>query len=332
MDSLFGVYTGIVIDSTGYTNVLTKEGTRFIGQVMVKINGITPALFNETYKAVPACNVNSKMDLRTAASTEVLAYVMQPVMGASTPGIYDSKNNSASPMRQNPARGFTKKFGQIGDSFKGGPQENNTARNNPYGNNYYPNYPWNTGLGSYSIPEVNTFVLVGFLNGARNLPVVLGKLPRQDELESFYKRDGAYVSAPSKSQNYTFGQTVSSNSEGTTLDNESSVAATAAGAVGAGLGEAGSAAGGAAAAAGGAAGAGVGAGAAIAGGAAGATVGAGLGGAGAAASAGAATAGNIAGNIAKSTTSNVGTIAKSTGKVTGKVGANFINTIRNLIP
>jgi len=310
MDSLFGVYTGIVIDSTGYTNVLTKEGTRFIGQVMVKINGITPALFNETYKAVPACNVNSKMDLRTAASTEVLAYVMQPVMGASTPGIYDSKNNSASPMRQNPARGFKFFSNKLRDSFSDGPKKYLTPINNPYGNNYYPNYPWNTGLGSYSIPEVNTFVLVGFLNGARNLPVVLGKLPRQDELESFYKRDGAYVSAPSKSQNYTFGQTVSSNSEGTTLDNESSVAATAAGAVGAGLGEAGAAAGGAA----------------------GATVGAGLGGAGAAVSAGAATAGNIAGNIAKSTTSNVGTIAKSTGKVTGKVGANFINTIRNLIP
>ena len=222
MDNLFGVYTGIVIDSTGYENVLSKEGNRFIGHVMVKINGITPALFNETFKAVPASNVNSTMDLRTAASTEVLAYVMQPIMGSSTSGIYDSDNNTASPMRKNAARGFKFFSPKLSDSFTKGPKPYLTPINNPYGNNYYPNYPWNTGLGSYSIPEVNTSVLVGFLNGARNLPVILGKLPKQDELESFYKRDGAYVSAPGKSQNYTFGKEGSSNSEGSTQDNEDS--------------------------------------------------------------------------------------------------------------
>ena len=221
MSNLFGIYTGIVIDSTGYQDSISKEGTRFIGHVRVKINGVTPALFSESFKSIPASNVDSVMDIRTAANTEVLAYVMQPLMGSSTPGVYDSASNTASPMRKNAARTFKFFSDKLRDSSSDGPKKYLTPVNNPYGNNYYPNYPWNTGLGSYSIPEVNTSVLVGFLNGLRNIPIVLGKLPKQDELESFYQRDGAYVSAPGKSQNYNFGKPDSINEGDTTQNNNS---------------------------------------------------------------------------------------------------------------
>ncbi len=219
--SNFGIYTGIVIDSTGYEDIISKEGARFIGHVKVKINGITPALSNENFKSIPASNVDSVMDIRTAASTEVLAYVMQPVMGSSTPGTYDSAKDIASTVRKNAARTYKFFSSKLRDSFSDGPKKYLTPVNNPYGNNYYPNYPWNAGLGNYSIPEVNTPVLVGFLNGLRNLPIVLGKLPKQDELEAFYKRDGAYVSAPGKSQNYNFGKTDSVSDEDTTQNNNS---------------------------------------------------------------------------------------------------------------
>lgn len=226
MNNLFGVYKGIVIDSTGYRDTITKDGARFIGQVKVKIAGITPSQFDESYKAIPASNIDSIMDIRTAANTEVLAYVMQPVMGSSTPGTYDSDNDSVSPMRRNAARSFKFFSTKLRDSFSDGPKKYLTPVNNPYGNNYYPNYPWNTGLGSYSIPEVNTPVIIGFLNGVRSLPVVLGKLPRQDEVESFYQRDNAYVSAPGKSQNYSFGKTnneSTDNGEGVTQNKDNSI-------------------------------------------------------------------------------------------------------------
>ena len=124
-------------------------------------------------------------------------------------------------MRKNAARTFKFFSDKLRDSSSDGPKKYLTPVNNPYGNNYYPNYPWNTGLGSYSIPEVNTSVLVGFLNGLRNIPIVLGKLPKQDELESFYQRDGAYVSAPGKSQNYNFGKPDSINEGDTTQNNNS---------------------------------------------------------------------------------------------------------------
>lgn len=223
MSNLYGVYTGIVIDSTGYEDVVTKDGTRFVGQVLVKIRGVTPSLFNEEFRALPAANVKSTIDLTTAVNTEVLAYVMQPLMGGSTPGVYSSVDNIASPMRKNAARQFKFFSRKLRDVFSDGPKKHLTPINNPYGNNYFPNYPWNTGLGNYSIPEVNTRVIVGFLNGIRTLPVVLGKLPLQDEIESFYKRDGAYVSAPGKQQNYNFNNLDSDNTEsaeGTTQVNE----------------------------------------------------------------------------------------------------------------
>lgn len=223
MNNLFGVYTGIVIDSTGYEDVVSKEGVRFVGQVLVKIRGVTPSLFNEEFRALPAANVKSTVDLTTAVNTEVLAYVMQPLMGGSTPGVYSSTDNTASPMRKNAARQFKFFSGKLRDVFSDGPKKYLTPVNNPYGNNYFPNYPWNAGLGNYSIPDVNTRVIVGFLNGIRTLPVVLGKLPLQDEVDAFYNRGGAYVSAPGKLQNYNFNKPDSDNTEsteGTTQVNE----------------------------------------------------------------------------------------------------------------
>lgn len=211
MDKNFGIYTGIVIDSTGYVDVISKEGIRFIGQVMVKINGITPSLIDESFDEVPSGNVEGTMALRTAASTEVLAYIMQPIMGSSTPGIYNSSNNNTTFQRNNPARTF-KLMGPKNRGIAGsGPKTEMIPTNNPYCNNYFPNYPWNTGLGSYSIPEVNTSVIIGFLNGARNLPIVLGKLPKQDELESFYIKDCTLANAPNITQNYNFGKSSSIN-------------------------------------------------------------------------------------------------------------------------
>jgi hypothetical protein len=212
MDNLFGVYSGIVIDSTGYENSISKEGLRFIGHVLVKINGITPSSFNESYKAIPSNNVNGSLDLESAARTEVLAYVMQPIIGESAQGIYNSNNNTTQATRRVPSKTYKFFSRQLRDSHSENVKEYLNPINNPYGNNYYPAYPWNSGLGSYSIPEVNTRVLVSFLNGSRSLPIVIGKLPTQDEQKAFFTRSGVYGNAPGQDQNYKYGE---SNNEST---------------------------------------------------------------------------------------------------------------------
>jgi hypothetical protein len=200
MNNLNGFYTGIVVDSTGYKNAVTREGTRIIGQVLVKINGVTPSRFDESYKAVPSSNVDGSLDIETAKSGEVLAYVMQPITGESSQGLYNSSTNTTQATRTVASKQFS--LMKIGDSFRNGPKKHLTPINNPYGNNYFPNYPWNAGLGSYGIPEVNSRVIVGFIKGFRSFPIVLGKLPTPDEQESFFIRGGVYGNAPGASQNY----------------------------------------------------------------------------------------------------------------------------------
>lgn len=216
MDNLNGFYTGIVVDSTGYKNTVTREGVRLIGQVLVKINGVTPSRYNESYKAVPSSNVDGSIDIETAKRVEILAYVMQPITGESSQGLYNASNNTTAATRTVASKQFTLMHRKSGDSFCNGPKEYLTPVNNAYGNNYFPNYPWNTGLGSYGIPEVNTRVIVGFMNGYRSFPIVFGKIPTPDEQEAFYIRGGVYGNAPGTGQNY--GNKVKMNSTGTTRE------------------------------------------------------------------------------------------------------------------
>jgi len=203
MNNLNGIYTGIVIESRGVPR--TGGDDRFIGQVLVKINGITPSSFNERYKAVPSSNVEGSFDLNLAMKSEVLAYVMSPITGESSQGIYDSTKNQTAATRSSPSKQFTLMHKKLRDSHCDGPKKNLTPINNPYGNNYFPNYPWNTGLGSYGIPEVNSRVIIGFLKGYRSFPIVLGKLNTPDEQESFYNRGRVYQGAPNTGQNYNAG-------------------------------------------------------------------------------------------------------------------------------
>lgn len=216
MNSLYGIYTGIVIDNTGYDQPGSIDGMRFIGQVLVKINGITPAEFSEFYKAVPSGNVDGVLDIDTAKKTGILAYVMQPINGQSTQGLYDAQQNTTAATRRVASKQYTIMHNKLRDSFCDGPTAKLTPRNNPYGNNFFPNYPWNTGLGRYGIPEINTRVIVGFLRGSSSFPIILGKIPTQDEQESFYKKGGVFANAPGVNQNYGYVKPNNSNTSTTT--------------------------------------------------------------------------------------------------------------------
>lgn len=220
MNNLNGIYTGIVIDSSGKSRT---GGDRSIGQVLVKINGVTPSRSNESYKAVPASNVEGEMDLDLALGSEVLAYVLSPITGESSQGIYNSSKNETSPTRSVASKQFTLMHKKLRDSHCDGPKKNLTPINNPYGNNYFPNYPWNAGLGSYGIPEVNSRVVIGFLKGYRSFPIVLGKLNTPDEQESFYKRGRVYGGAPSNAQNYNASGKPGTGAGGTGTTKDSTV-------------------------------------------------------------------------------------------------------------
>lgn len=202
MDGLNGIYTGIVIDSKGIkSNGVYPD--QFIGQVLVKITGVTPSRFNEDYKAIPSSNVDGSLDLNMAKQSEILAYVMQPITGESTQGVYNATTNSTEATRTCAAKQFTLMNTKLRGVFSDGPKKFLTPINNATDNNYFPNYPWNAGLGNYSIPEVNTRVVVGFLKGYRSFPIVLGKLPSKDEQEAFFTRGGVLPNAPNSAQNYT---------------------------------------------------------------------------------------------------------------------------------
>jgi len=219
MNNLNGIYTGIVIDNKGKPRI---GDDRFIGQVLVKINGVTPSGYSENYKAVPSSNVEGSLDLKTAMNSEILAYVMSPITGESSQGIYDSQKNTTAATRSVASKQFTLMHKKLRDSHCDGPKKHLTPVNNPYGNNYFPNYPWNTGLGSYGIPEVNSRVIVGFLKGYRSFPIVLGKLNTPDEQESFYNRGRVLGNAPNDAQNYNIsgkpGTGPGVTSTGTTKD------------------------------------------------------------------------------------------------------------------
>ena len=106
MDGLNGIYTGIVIDSKGIkSNGVYPD--QFIGQVLVKITGVTPSRFNEDYKAIPSSNVDGSLDLNMAKQSEILAYVMQPITGESTQGVYNATTNSTEATRTCAAKQFT---------------------------------------------------------------------------------------------------------------------------------------------------------------------------------------------------------------------------------
>lgn len=197
MQKLLGIYTGIVIENSGYQ----RDGSFIPGTVLVKIDGVTPKRYIENYKGIPSSNVKGIMDKEMALTYAVPAYIMTPIIGESSMGKYNAASNksSISDVTSDPSNfGGSKielkppsaqfeimnKHGR--DKFSDGPAKHATTINNPNGNSFFPDHRYKAGKGVFAIPEVNSRVVVQFGNGSSSFPIIIGKINTTDEIEGYY--------------------------------------------------------------------------------------------------------------------------------------------------
>jgi hypothetical protein len=212
MDKLFGIYKGIVIENSGYQ----RDGTYIPGTVLVKIDGVTPRTFAESYKGIPSQNVQGSLDKETALATEIPAYIMTPIMGESSMGKYNAASNKSSisdvttdaagfggsKIELKPPSAQFKIMNDKGrDKFSDGPDKYTTTINNSDGNSFFPDHRYKAGKGVFAIPEVNSRVIIQFCNGSRSLPIIIGKINTPDEIEGYYDVSGTRPTYPYVFQN-----------------------------------------------------------------------------------------------------------------------------------
>ena len=204
------LYIGTVISNADYTQNVNAQ---YQGKVLVKIPGLSiTGIDKMQYKTAGAggdllASVISKLE-----ESEVWAYVISPITGESSQGKYNrskdisslsdgnvmSTFNECSRYSSPPSEQFKS---QTFDGHAAGPAVNMSAGVNPYGNSYVTENYGNSGKGSFSVPGINSKVLVGFIGGARGLPVVLGKLNSSTEFEQIYGSGNAYPDYPNIFEN-----------------------------------------------------------------------------------------------------------------------------------
>lgn len=212
MKKLLGKYTGIVIENSGYQ----RDGSFIPGTVLVKVDGITPRRYTERYKGIPSLNVGGTLDKEMALSYAVPAYIMTPIIGESSMGKYNASSNKSdiSDVTTDPS-GFggskislkppSAQFDIMNkhcrDKNSDGPAKHATTINNPDGNSYFPDHRYKAGKGVFAIPEINSRVIVEFVNGSQSFPVIVGKLNTSDEIEGYYDAGGTKPDYPFFFQN-----------------------------------------------------------------------------------------------------------------------------------
>lgn len=223
MKKLLGKYTGIVVENSGYQ----RDGSYIPGTVLVKVDGITPRRFTERYKGIPSYNVGGTLDKEMVLSYAVPAYIMSPIIGESSMGKYQAASNKSDisdvttdatgfgsskiPLKP-PCAQFDIMNKHCRDKMSDGPAKHSTTINNPDGNSYFPDHRYKAGKGIFAIPEINSRVIVEFINGSQSFPVIVGKLNTSDEIEGYYNADGTKPDYPFIFQN---DSTAGNNSEET---------------------------------------------------------------------------------------------------------------------
>jgi len=191
------LYIGKVIHNC---DTLSKEDGKAMGRVKVYIQGITPT-DGEIFTQPKGTNVEHTLsvDAQSIVDTEVYAYVMQPIMGPGTMGRYNATKDIFSVADNVPierlegvpaAEGYVAKNT---DGFTG--DSPSTAGVNPNAYAYVPDNRSNAFKGALSIPGVGTTVVVGFLYGKEQQPIVLGVIAGQAEFNSIHG-DGVQPNVP----------------------------------------------------------------------------------------------------------------------------------------
>jgi len=189
--NLNSLYIGTVLNNSDISDVENEQPR---GQVKVLINGISTTSSGGDEFGFPfGKNLDKTVSPKTKELVddyEIWAYVLTPITGGGgSLARYNASSDLAIvsdadfPTNLNdpaPAENYTGIT--IGDGFTGA--DPSTAGVNPNGNSYTPDNRTNCPKGWFAMPNVGDTVLVGFINSARGLPVVLGTLHGGTSIES----------------------------------------------------------------------------------------------------------------------------------------------------
>lgn len=214
------LYIGKVMRPTDIVQVENGKAKLPEGRVMVKIEGLTQTdKHNEDYKFPLGKNIPGGVSDRNVIlmeAHEVLAYVMAPVVGGDSPGRFYNNPPGAEPggiatysethdvslvkNKENATQGnsIANMFAKgRPDAFTAKPDVVGTAGVNTYGNNYQVNYKDGQSTGSFAIPHEGATVAVQFLNGSRNMPLVVGVIHGGQAIQGINSSAGAPDTYPS---------------------------------------------------------------------------------------------------------------------------------------
>lgn len=185
---LNNLYIGKVIYDS---DLLGKEDTVPKNRVKVYINGIT-SFGNESFNH-PRGKTNERVLSDSAldvVGNEFYAYVMMPILGSGTGAKYNANKDILTVSdtgdiedlnAQPPAEAYT----HVHDGYMGG-NSIGTAGVNVTAAAYSPDNRSNAYKGVMSLPGVGSTVVVSFINGTRSMPIILGILPGNADVESIH--------------------------------------------------------------------------------------------------------------------------------------------------
>lgn len=193
---LYGLYKGVVIFDSDVADTANKDNAQ--GRVKVKIEGVSyTANKNESYKFPRGSNIDGGVlpeNISNIDSFETWAYVCAPIIGESSMGRYNAARDRASVSDSSDMSIFgtdavgtppAAQFGlhSVSDAFVSAPNVLGTAGVNTYGREYFCDNRSNMAKGVFTVPSVGTHVLIEFLNGNRNYPVIIGALNAASDIE-----------------------------------------------------------------------------------------------------------------------------------------------------
>ena len=200
MSKLHGLYKGVVVFDSDVADTTNTSGAA--GRVKVKVEGVSySSNKSESYRFPRGRNVTGGIlpeNIEYLNSFETWAYVSSPVMGESSMGKYNASRDAASISDSSdislfgingsngtpPAVQFN--LHSVSDAYVAGPEALGTSGTNTYGYSYYCDNRSNSSKGVFAIPTVGTHVIVQFLNGSKNYPIVVGVINSIEDIKRIF--------------------------------------------------------------------------------------------------------------------------------------------------
>jgi hypothetical protein len=204
MSKLNGLYKGVVVFDSDVADPKNTSGAT--GRVKVKIEGISYSINkSESYRYPRGKNVKGGIlpeNIDLLDSFETWAYISTPVMGESSMGKYNAARDAASVSDTAdislfglngsngipPASQFN--LHSVPDAFTSGPEVLGTSGVNTYAYSYYCDNRSNIGKGLFAIPTVGAHVIVQFLNGSKNYPIIVGIINSIEDIKRIFGAEG----------------------------------------------------------------------------------------------------------------------------------------------